>query len=73
MAKDMQAIPLAEYPQLRQLAWHLSGQVTHLSPEDAFALYERQWRHVDAAAMSVHETALLAALTASVGRGVLLV
>lgn len=66
-------IRLARYPQLKAIAWHLSPAATTLAPEEAYALYERNWRHVDAAAMGAAERALLARLTATVGKGVLLV
>jgi transcriptional regulator with XRE-family HTH domain len=65
-------IPVDAYPQLQQIAWHMApGQA--LSPEEAFALYERNWRHVDPDAMDSRERALLDQLTATVGHGVLLV
>jgi len=65
-------ISVDEYPQLRQIAWHMApGQA--LSPDEAFALYERNWRHVDPEAMDSRERALLDQLTATVGHGVLLV
>ena len=66
-------VALARFPQLRQLAWHLGPDVSDLSPAEAFALYERQWRHVDTAAMPPHERALVKRLTATQGLGVLLV
>jgi len=68
-----QRIRIDRYPQLRQIAWHLRASTTDLAPEEAFALYERSWRHVDRAAMGAKEAALLKQLTATVGRGVLLV
>ncbi|RQP24671.1 helix-turn-helix domain-containing protein [Piscinibacter terrae] len=65
-------IALDSYPQLRQIAWHLDPADT-LSPAEALALYERNWRHVSPDTMEPHEKALLDHLTATVGRGVLLV
>ena len=72
-AKSRARVVLARFPQLRQLAWHLGPEVSELSAAEAFALYERQWRHVDTAAMPAHERALVKRLTATQGRGVLLV
>lgn len=72
-AKSPARVALARYPQLRQLAWHLGPDVSDLSPAEAFALYERQWRHIDIAAMPARERALVKRLTATQGRGVLLV
>lgn len=66
-------VALARFPQLRQLAWQLGPDALELSATDAFALYERQWRHVDQAAMPAHERALVKRLTATLGHGVMLV
>lgn len=63
---------LAEYPQLKGLAWQLPG-VEELSPADALNLYERNWRHIDWARMNPAERALLAALVERLGGGRLLV
>ena len=66
------AIVLAEYAQLRQLAWQLPG-VTVLTPPEALQLYERNWRHVDPVAMDAGERELVATLVREVGGGRLLV
>jgi transcriptional regulator with XRE-family HTH domain len=63
---------LADYPQLKKLAWQLQG-VDELSPRDALALYERNWRHVDRTALSDAEAALVDLLTRQLGGGRLLV
>jgi hypothetical protein len=65
-------IPLNDYAQLRQVAWNMARDQV-LTPEEAFALYERNWRHIDHDAMDRRERALLDRLTATVGHGVLLV
>jgi transcriptional regulator with XRE-family HTH domain len=65
-------IRLADYPQLKRLAWQLHGVAT-LSPEDALGLYERNWRHVDTAALEPAERALVNALVQHLGGGRLLV
>ena len=39
-------ICLADHAQFRRLVWQLRG-VVDLSPAEALALYERNWRHVD--------------------------
>ena len=65
-------IRLADYPQLRQLAWQLEG-VTELTPREALDLYERNWRHVDRASLSTNEVALIKALARTFGGGRLLV
>ncbi len=66
------AIDLADYPQLRRLAWHLPG-ATQVTPREALGLYERNWRHLDREAMDSHEEALLDQLVHKLGGGHLLV
>lgn len=66
-------IRLDEYPQLEGLAWQQRHGVSELTPAEALNLYERNWRHVDQAAMSPREQALLALLAAALGGGRLLV
>jgi transcriptional regulator with XRE-family HTH domain len=65
-------IRLADYPQLKRLAWQLHGVAT-LSPDEALGLYERNWRHVDVAAFEPAERALVNALVQHLGGGRLLV
>jgi transcriptional regulator with XRE-family HTH domain len=65
-------IRLADYPQLKKLAWQLQG-VEDVSPQEALSLYERNWRHVDAATLSMKEIALVHALATALGGGRLLV
>lgn len=65
-------IRLDDYPQLRQMAWHVPGADT-VSPEVALGLYERNWRHVDIDRMDAAERQLLDALIRIVGKGHLLV
>lgn len=65
-------IRLADYPQLNKLAWQLHG-VTTIAPAEALGLYERNWRHVDTAALDAAERALVNALVLHLGGGRLLV
>lgn len=65
-------IRLADYPLLREVAWSTDPKA-ELTPEEAFALYERNWRHIDREAMDPREQRLLERLTRTVGKGVLLV
>lgn len=67
-----QKIRLADYPQLKMLAWQLHG-VDEITPREALQLYERHWRHVDRAAMTEAETALVDLLSRELGGGRLLV
>lgn len=61
-------ICLSDYPQLRQLAWQLED-TTLLAPQEAFNLYERNWRHLDPDALQPHEQALITALQQAFGEG----
>ena len=65
-------VRVADYPQLAQLAWHLPGSA-ELTPAEALSLYERNWRHVDAARLSDAERQLVDRLVQQVGQGLLLV
>ena len=65
-------IRLADHAQLRQLAWQVPGAVD-LSPQEALALYERNWRHVDPQGMLPSERRLVDQLVLAVGQGHLLV
>lgn len=65
-------IRLADYPQLKALAWQLKDTV-ELSPKEAFDLYERNWRHVDLKTMSSKEREFLETLLVTYGRGRILV
>ncbi|MBL0727358.1 helix-turn-helix domain-containing protein [Piscinibacter sp. HJYY11] len=67
-----QRIVLADYPQLKRLAWHAPG-LTELTPAEALSLYERHWRHLDREALDPRERALLEALARQEGGGRLLV
>lgn len=59
-------VRLDEYPQLKALAWQVHGTDT-LSPLEALGIYERNARHLDTAAMSPAELALLQALRTGLG------
>jgi transcriptional regulator with XRE-family HTH domain len=65
-------IRLRDYPQLKKLAWQLHD-VDEIAPREALDLYERNWRHVDRAALSEGEAALIDALSREIGGGRLLV
>ena len=67
-----ESVRLAEFPQLKRLAWQLRG-VSELSAADALNLYERNWRHIDHSAMQPAERALVQSLVGHLGGGRLLV
>ncbi len=65
-------VRVGDYPQLRVIAWQL-GDDTEISEPDALQLYERNWRHVDHAALLPPERRFLQHLTDTWGHGRLLV
>ena len=60
------AIRISDYPQLKQLAWNRAAD-TMLSVEEALALYERNWRHVDQGSLNADELELIRRLTRAAG------
>lgn len=65
-------VRIADYPQLKKLAWQLQG-VEDLAPRDALQLYERNWRHIDKASLTLNEIGLIRTLAERFGAGELLV
>jgi transcriptional regulator with XRE-family HTH domain len=61
-------ISLADYPQLKALAWHVQGTDT-VSPLEALDIYERNARHLDKTAMQPSELALWSGLQQVFTRG----
>jgi transcriptional regulator with XRE-family HTH domain len=71
-AEPPEQLRLTDLPELSRLAWQLDPH-TELTPKQALDLYERNWRHLDTAAMTPRERAALDRLVHSVGGGRLLV
>jgi transcriptional regulator with XRE-family HTH domain len=65
-------IPIANYQQLKRLAWQMKS-TAELTPEEALDLYERNWRHVDIKNMSEKEKEFITTLLNAFGREKLLV
>jgi transcriptional regulator with XRE-family HTH domain len=65
-------IVIADYPQLRRLAWSIPGAVD-VSPQEALDLYERGWRHIAPDTMEPREHDLFTALVRVLAGGHLLV
>ena len=63
-------IRIAQYPQLQHLCWNRPPN-TVLAGEDALAIYERNWWHVDQDALTPEERDMLTRLIARYGNGVL--
>jgi hypothetical protein len=64
-ALDRIVVRLADYPQLRDLAWNRSGEL--IPAKEAFQLYERNWRLLDRSALDDRERDLIARLKAEFG------
>ena len=64
-----EVIRVADHPQLALLCWSLD--VEYLAREDAFRLYERNWRLVDEGSLEPAERALVDALATEFGRSLL--
>lgn len=63
-------VRLADYPQLRLIAWNRHAEA-ELEEAEAFTLYETRWRHIDQATLSETERALIQRLASAFGRGLL--
>ena len=61
-------VRLADYPQLKQLAWQLHG-TDELTPAEALSIYERNARHLDMQALEPAEHMLIDALRVALGDG----
>ena len=66
---DETVIALDDYANLRALCWNRTAR--YLGAEEAFRLYERNWRHVDRNNMIDAERKLIARLADRFGSGVL--
>ena len=65
-------IPLADYPQLKKLAWQLK-KTKVLNPKEALSLYERNWRHINLSEITTKERELIQNLMTLMGTERLLV
>lgn len=61
-------VRLADYPQLKQLAWQVQG-TDELTPAEALGIYERNARHLDTQALEPSERMLIDALRVALGDG----
>jgi hypothetical protein len=62
-------ISVANYPNLAALCWNRTDRF--VTDEEAFRLYERNWRFVDVKRMKAAERELIGRLAARFGKGVL--
>jgi len=65
-------IRIGDYPQLSLITWHIPNKDVELTESEALSIYERNWRHVDQAALTEEEQALIDRLVATVGHGLFL-
>lgn len=63
----MEPIRIEDYPELKRLAWNRLDAV--IATEEAFALYERNWRFVDQNRLNASETHLIHELARLFGHG----
>ena len=61
-------VRLADYPQLKQLAWQVHG-TDELTPAEALSIYERNARHLEMQALEPSERRLIDALRMALGDG----
>ena len=66
-ALDRLVVRLADYPQLRDLAWNRVDEF--IAAKEAFQLYERNWRLLDPHALDDRERVLIARLKTEFGHG----
>ncbi len=59
-------VRISAYPKLKELAWQIQG-AEELTPREALGIYERNWRHLDPAALSKEERDLVDALRQGFG------
>lgn len=58
-----EVITLANYPQLKSLAWHVQGAES-ITPQQAWDIYVRNWRHIDETKITADEQQLIEQLRA---------
>ena len=63
-------VRLAEYPQLRLIAWNRHAEA-EIEEEEAFALYESRWRFIELETLTPAERELIRRLTTAWGGGLL--
>lgn len=68
---DDAVIEVAAHENLALLCWNRNRRIAFIDAEDAFRLYERNWRLVDQRRMTPAERQLIKRLAARYGNGVL--
>lgn len=62
-------IHIAEYPELKQIAWDRHAD-DFIEGDEALALYERNWRYVDHLNLTNKEQELINLLVTQFGNGI---
>jgi hypothetical protein len=70
MGGGNEMVKIAEYPQLKLIAWSYRKD-GELDDREALALYEGNWRFVDQDGLTPRERALIERLKREYGKGVL--
>ncbi|MFW0795461.1 helix-turn-helix transcriptional regulator [Gordonia sp. CPCC 205515] len=68
----VQTVRIGDYQQLQAISWHLSPE-SSIPEVEALELYERNWRHIDQAAMTDDERRFVQHLADAHGSGIILV
>ncbi|WFP75266.1 hypothetical protein [Mesorhizobium sp. WSM4906] len=71
MTANIAPIVPAEFPQLQALVWSRDS-ARPIPAEEAFALYERNWRFVDQKRLTAREKLLIRKLADEFGHGIVL-
>ena len=66
---EEELVEIDQYENLKELCWNRRGR--YLGAEEAFRLYERNWRFVDTRRMKAAERSLVQRLACRFGNGVL--
>lgn len=66
---DSETVEVSRYPQLKLLCWNRKN--SFLTAEDAWSLYERNWRFVETERLDLVEQRLIENLSARFGGGML--
>ena len=66
----METVRIADYPQLRLIAWSRRGDDL-IDENEALAIYESHWQHVACDQLTTKEQAFIDGLVARYGNGIL--
>jgi hypothetical protein len=70
MAPALDNLIIGDYPQLQLISWNRHADDT-ITGEEAFGLYEANWRFVDVDKLEPHEREMITRLAQAYGRGLM--